>query len=78
VRPQGNILVDSPRFNPVLAKRIQELGGVKYMFLTHKWVRQAGSKHVQLMPVCVLFSECGVVLCVGQHCKNICACLWLV
>jgi len=36
VRPQGNVMVDSPRFNPVLAKRLQELGGVKYIFLTHK------------------------------------------
>jgi hypothetical protein len=34
-RPEGNILVDSPRFNPVLAKRFEELGGVKYIFLTH-------------------------------------------
>jgi hypothetical protein len=42
VRPQhGNVLVDTPRFNPVLAKRLTELGGVKYIFLTHKvraWV----------------------------------------
>eukprot|EP00878_Enallax_costatus_P035065 GHUV01039035.1.p1 GENE.GHUV01039035.1~~GHUV01039035.1.p1 ORF type:complete len:237 (+),score=59.58 GHUV01039035.1:632-1342(+) len=36
VRPEGNIMVDIPRFNPVLAKRLQELGGVKWMFLTHK------------------------------------------
>uniref|UniRef100_A0A383W828 Metallo-beta-lactamase domain-containing protein n=1 Tax=Tetradesmus obliquus TaxID=3088 RepID=A0A383W828_TETOB len=35
-RPQGNVLVDAPRFNPVLAKRIAEMGGIKYMFLTHK------------------------------------------
>eukprot|EP00882_Tetradesmus_deserticola_P006364 GHRQ01006693.1.p1 GENE.GHRQ01006693.1~~GHRQ01006693.1.p1 ORF type:complete len:352 (+),score=131.49 GHRQ01006693.1:263-1318(+) len=35
-RPGGNVLVDAPRFNPVLAKRIQELGGIKYIFLTHK------------------------------------------
>jgi hypothetical protein len=36
VRPEGNVMVDTPRFNPVLAKRLQELGGVKYIFLTHK------------------------------------------
>lgn len=36
VRPGGNVMVDTPRFNPILAKRLQELGGVKYMFLTHK------------------------------------------
>lgn len=34
--PQGNILVDSPRYNTHLANRIEELGGIKYMFLTHK------------------------------------------
>lgn len=36
VRPGGNIMVDTPRFNPVLAKRIKELGGIKWIFLTHK------------------------------------------
>lgn len=36
VRPEGNVLVDSPRFNPVLAQRIKEMGGVNWMFLTHK------------------------------------------
>ena len=32
----GNILVDSPRFSNPLVKRIEELGGVKRMFLSHK------------------------------------------
>ncbi|HYV06353.1 MAG TPA: MBL fold metallo-hydrolase [Blastocatellia bacterium] len=36
VRPEGNLLVDSPRFAMPLAKRITELGGVKLMFLTHR------------------------------------------
>ena len=36
VRPEGNVMVETPRFNPVLAKQIQELGGVKWIFLTHK------------------------------------------
>jgi len=36
VREGGNILVDSPRFNPVLTRQIDKLGGVKYQFLTHK------------------------------------------
>ena len=36
VRPEGNVLVDSPRFAMPLAKRITELGGVKLMFLTHR------------------------------------------
>jgi ferredoxin len=37
VRPQGgNILIDSPRFSPGLAKNIEALGGVSWIFLTHK------------------------------------------
>jgi glyoxylase-like metal-dependent hydrolase (beta-lactamase superfamily II)/ferredoxin len=35
-RSEGNILVDSPRFNPPLAKRLEELGGVRYLYLTHR------------------------------------------
>jgi hypothetical protein len=35
---RGNVLVDSPRFNPVLAKQIEALGGVEFIFLTHRWV----------------------------------------
>mmetsp|Transcript_28888 Transcript_28888/g.54103 ORF Transcript_28888/g.54103 Transcript_28888/m.54103 type:complete len:270 (-) Transcript_28888:171-980(-) len=34
-RPEGNVLVDSPRFTAPLVKRLEALGGVKYMFLTH-------------------------------------------
>ncbi|THU62407.1 hypothetical protein C4D60_Mb01t04820 [Musa balbisiana] len=34
--PEGNILVDSPRFTERLARNIERLGGVRYMFLTHK------------------------------------------
>ena len=36
VRPEGNVLVDSPRFNRRLMRRIEELGGVALMFLTHR------------------------------------------
>jgi glyoxylase-like metal-dependent hydrolase (beta-lactamase superfamily II) len=36
VRPGGNILVDSPRYAGPLIKRIKVLGGVRWMFLTHK------------------------------------------
>lgn len=36
VRPEGNVLVDSPRFAKPLANRIAELGGVKLMFLSHR------------------------------------------
>jgi glyoxylase-like metal-dependent hydrolase (beta-lactamase superfamily II)/ferredoxin len=32
----GNILVDSPRFAAPLVKRIEELGGVALMFLSHR------------------------------------------
>jgi len=35
-RPQGNVLVDSPRFAKHLVKRLQEIGGIATMFLTHK------------------------------------------
>lgn len=36
VRPEGNVLVDSPRFTRPLVRRIEELGGVRTLFLTHK------------------------------------------
>lgn len=36
VRPEGNILVDSPRFTPPLVKRLEELGGLRYLYLTHR------------------------------------------
>ena len=35
-RPDGNILIDSPRFTPPLVKRIEELGGIRYLYLTHQ------------------------------------------
>lgn len=36
VRPEGNVLVDSPRFNAPLVRKIEDLGGVKLMFLSHQ------------------------------------------
>ncbi|MFL6254674.1 MAG: MBL fold metallo-hydrolase [Pyrinomonadaceae bacterium] len=39
VRPEaegGNVLVDSPRFTRPLVRRIEELGGVRTIFLTHR------------------------------------------
>jgi glyoxylase-like metal-dependent hydrolase (beta-lactamase superfamily II) len=39
MRPQehgGNVLVDSPRFSAPLVKRIEQMGGVNLMFLTHR------------------------------------------
>lgn len=32
----GNWLIDSPRFIPELVKKFEEMGGVRYIFLTHK------------------------------------------
>jgi glyoxylase-like metal-dependent hydrolase (beta-lactamase superfamily II)/ferredoxin len=34
--PQGNWLVDSPKYLPHLAKKVEALGGLKYIFLTHR------------------------------------------
>ncbi len=34
--PDGNIMVDSPRFHPWLVKEIEALGGVRWMFLSHQ------------------------------------------
>ena len=36
VRPGGNVLVDSPRFAAPLVKRLEALGGVRWLFLTHQ------------------------------------------
>ena len=35
-RSEGNVLIDSPRFAPPLVKRLEELGGVRYLYLTHR------------------------------------------
>ncbi len=35
-RADGNILVDSPRFAPPLVKRLEEMGGLRYLYLTHR------------------------------------------
>lgn len=36
VRDGGNVLVDSPRASKPLLKRIRELGGARWMFLSHR------------------------------------------
>jgi glyoxylase-like metal-dependent hydrolase (beta-lactamase superfamily II)/ferredoxin len=36
LRPQGNILIDSPRFARTLVRRLEELGGVSTMFFSHR------------------------------------------
>src|SRR5688500_15301355 len=34
--PEGNLLVDSPRFAAPLVRRLEELGGVHWILLTHR------------------------------------------
>ena len=53
-RPEGNVMVDSPRTNGTLGKRIEAMGGVKTMFFTHRddvadhqeWSDRFGCKRV--------------------------------
>lgn len=55
-RPEGNVLVDSPRFAAPLVRRIEAMGGVATMFLTHrddvadheKWARRFGCRRVMM------------------------------
>ncbi|MCM1984172.1 MBL fold metallo-hydrolase [Lyngbya confervoides] len=35
-RPEGNVLVDSPRFAPPLVRQLEQRGGVRYLYLTHR------------------------------------------
>jgi len=35
LHPEGNIMVDSPRYTKALAEQIERHGGVKHLFLTH-------------------------------------------
>jgi len=35
-RPEGNVLIDSPRFILPLVRRLEKLGGIKYLYLTHQ------------------------------------------
>jgi len=52
--PEGNILVDSPRFNKNLLTQIEKLGGVRYLFLTHiddvadhdQWAEALGAERI--------------------------------
>lgn len=34
--PEGNILIDSPKFTPPLVRRLEAMGGIKYLYMTHK------------------------------------------
>lgn len=35
VRPEGNVLMDSPRFAARLVQRLEQMGGIRWMFLSH-------------------------------------------
>ena len=35
-RPEGNWLIDSPKFLPRLVRAFEALGGIRYIFLTHR------------------------------------------
>jgi len=35
-RPEGNWLIDSPKFLPHLVRRFEEMGGIAHIFLTHR------------------------------------------
>ncbi|MDP2315213.1 MAG: MBL fold metallo-hydrolase [Pseudomonadota bacterium] len=53
-RPEGNVLVDSPRAAGPLLRRVEALGGVRFMFLTHRddvadhtiWARHFGAERI--------------------------------
>jgi glyoxylase-like metal-dependent hydrolase (beta-lactamase superfamily II)/ferredoxin len=53
-RPQGNVLIDSPRFAMPLVKQVEAMGGVSTMFLSHiddvadhdKWAAHFGCERV--------------------------------
>jgi glyoxylase-like metal-dependent hydrolase (beta-lactamase superfamily II)/ferredoxin len=36
VHPDGNWLIDSPKFLPPLVDRFEQMGGIRYIFLTHR------------------------------------------
>jgi glyoxylase-like metal-dependent hydrolase (beta-lactamase superfamily II)/ferredoxin len=54
VRDGGNVMVDVPRYNGPLAKRIEALGGVRTMFFTHRddvadhvrWAERFGAERI--------------------------------
>ncbi|MGH9720762.1 MAG: MBL fold metallo-hydrolase [Bryobacteraceae bacterium] len=54
VHPDGNWMVDSPRYVEPLARRLEALGGVRHIFLTHrddvadvdKYARRFGSRRI--------------------------------
>lgn len=53
-RPEGNILVDIPRYNPILVRKLRAMGGFKWIFLSHrddvghhdKWAAEFGATRI--------------------------------
>lgn len=45
--PEGNWLVDSPKYLPHLVRKIQEWGGIRYIFLTHQDDVAEASKYAE-------------------------------
>ncbi|MCP4935017.1 MAG: MBL fold metallo-hydrolase [bacterium] len=35
LRESGNLMIDSPRYNASLIRRLEAMGGIRYLFLTH-------------------------------------------
>jgi glyoxylase-like metal-dependent hydrolase (beta-lactamase superfamily II)/ferredoxin len=54
LRAGGNVMVDSPRFAGPLVKRVRALGGIRFLFLTHRddvvdharWAREFGCERI--------------------------------
>jgi glyoxylase-like metal-dependent hydrolase (beta-lactamase superfamily II)/ferredoxin len=49
-RPEGNLLIDSPRFTLPLVRRLEALGGVRRMLLTHRDDVTARTSAVEVQP----------------------------
>ena len=47
-RPQGNVLIDSPRFTVPLIRRLEELGGVRLMVLNHRDDVETGTADIEI------------------------------
>ena len=53
-RPEGNWLIDSPKYLPYLVQRFEEMGGIRHIFLTHsddvadadKYAKRFGSRRI--------------------------------
>jgi glyoxylase-like metal-dependent hydrolase (beta-lactamase superfamily II)/ferredoxin len=53
-REGGNVMIDSPRFAAPLVKRIEQMGGVRWLYLTHrddvadhaKWAAKFGAERI--------------------------------